>query len=64
MSDNSKINEKILAKFSSYTKNKNELRICEELFLKELLWYDLVDPPFKRDFPLTLNRHFPFTENE
>lgn len=64
MEDNSQINEKILEKLAKFAKDKNELRLCESLLQKELLWNDIEEPPFRREFPLSLNRFFPFEEEE
>ncbi|WP_158641242.1 hypothetical protein [Candidatus Nitrosopumilus salaria] len=62
MEDNSQINSKILEKLEKFSKDKTEYKFCESLLLKELLWNDIEDPPFKREFPLSLNRFFPFDE--
>ena len=64
MEDNSQINDNILEKLKKFSKDKNEFRFCEALLQKELLWNDIDDPPFKREFPLSLNRFFPYEESE
>ena len=63
MEDNSQINEKILKKLEKFSKDKTELKFCEFLLEKELLWNDIEDPPFKREFQLSLTRYFPLDEN-
>ena len=60
MDDSSQINSKILEKIEKFSKDKAEFKFCESLLLNELLWNDIDDPPFKREFPLSLNRFFPF----
>lgn len=62
--DISQINDNILEKLKKYSKDKNEFKFCEALLQKELLWNDIDDPPFKREFPLSLNRFFPYSESE
>ncbi len=62
MEDNSQINSKILEKIKKFSKDKIEFNFCESILQKELLWYDIEDPPFKREFPLSLNRFFPLDE--
>ena len=64
MEDNSQINNNILEKLKKFSKDKNEFQFCEALLQKELLWNDIDDPPFKREFPLSLNRFFPYVEEE
>ena len=58
------INDKILKKLEKFSKNPSELKMCEQLLLKELQWFDIEDPPYKRDFPQFLNRFFPFKDDE
>jgi hypothetical protein len=62
MEDSSQINSKILEKIKKFSKDQTEFKFCELLLQKELLWSDIEDPPFKREFPLSLARFFPLTE--
>lgn len=64
MEDNFQINDKIIEKLKKFSKDKNEFRFCEALLQKEILWHDIDDPPFKREFPLSLNKFYPFNEEE
>ena len=58
------INEKILTKLEKFSQNPAELKMCKELLAKELLWFDIVEKPFKRDFLQLLNLCFPFKDDE
>ena len=64
MEDTTKINDKIIEKLKKFSKNDAELKFCESILQKELLWFDIADPPFRREFPLTLSRFFPYKEEE
>ena len=56
------INDKILKKLEKFSKNPLELKMCKQLLLKELQWFDIDDPPYKRDFSQFLNTFFPFND--
>ncbi len=60
--DSSQINSKILEKIKKFSKDQTEFKFCEFLLQKELLWNDIEDPPFKREFLLSLDRFFPLKE--
>ena len=62
MEDSSQINSKILEKIKKFSKDQTEFKFCELLLQKELLWNDIDDPPFKRDFLQSLDRFFPLKE--
>ena len=64
MEDTSKINDKIIEKLKKFSKNDTELKFCEYLFNKEILWYDLEEPPFRRDFLLRIGHFFPYEDEE
>ena len=57
------INEKILKKLEKFSQNPAELKMCKELLSKELLWFDIDEKPFKRDFLPLLNLNFPFKDD-
>lgn len=56
------INKKILEKLDKFAQNPKEFNMCKDLLMKELQWYDIEDPPFKREFIRLLNIYFPFEE--
>lgn len=58
------INEKILEKLKKFAKTSEEITMCEQLLKKELIWYDIEEPPFKREFILIRDNYFPFEEED
>lgn len=57
------INERILKKLEKISGNSSELKMCERLIECELKWFDVHEPPFKRDFLQILNKYFPMDED-
>jgi len=64
VADSRSINEKIIEKIKKFTNNKKEIDFCQHLLDKEILWSDLDDPPFRRDFPQSLNRFFTYGDSD
>ena len=58
----SDINKKILEKLEKFSQNTTELEMCKELLDFELRWFNIADPPIKREFTRLLDRFFPFVE--
>ena len=60
----SDINRKILEKLEKFSRSTTELEMCKELLNKEIRWFDIADPPIKREFTHLLDQFFPFEETD
>lgn len=54
------INEKIQEKLAKFATSHKEVKMCEQLLIRELRWYNMEYPKFKADFADILNGYFPF----
>ena len=58
----SDINKKILEKLEKFSNNTTEFDMCKQLLNSELKWFNIANPPIKREFSHLLDTYFQFTE--
>ena len=56
------INEKIREKLEKFATTSKEVKMCEQLLVMELRWYNMEYPRFKADFTRILDDYFPFED--
>ena len=61
---NTNINKKIREKLEELAVTPKEIKMCEQLLMRELRWYNMEYPRFKAEFIQLLSNYFPFDEDD